>query len=145
MSGTGVLYGAICLRACYAMSGTGVRYGAICRRACYAVSSTDLAYGTARKAASKFKRMVISELEVSPIFFCACYAMSATDIAHAAIYLRACYAMSGTNIAYRATRLMEGDCEGLDVGQAVADPRSLRPHTPISLRIQQLLCYGFNA
>eukprot|EP00961_Rhodomonas_salina_P246315 3328190-Rhodomonas_salina.1 len=45
MSGTDVAYGAICLRACYAISGTDIAYGAICLRACYAISGTDVAYG----------------------------------------------------------------------------------------------------
>eukprot|EP00961_Rhodomonas_salina_P008361 113604-Rhodomonas_salina.1 len=45
ISGTDLLCIAICLRNCYAMSGTDLLSIVICLRACYAMSGTDLAYG----------------------------------------------------------------------------------------------------
>eukprot|EP00961_Rhodomonas_salina_P187443 2530558-Rhodomonas_salina.1 len=52
MSGTDLAYGAISLRACYAMTGTDLGYGDTVLRACYAMSGTDLGYGAPSEASS---------------------------------------------------------------------------------------------
>eukprot|EP00961_Rhodomonas_salina_P052245 701538-Rhodomonas_salina.1 len=68
MSGTDLAYGAICLRACYALSGTDLAFGAIRLRARYALSGTGLSYGA--------------------IFLRACYGMSSTDAMNRVIAMR---------------------------------------------------------
>eukprot|EP00961_Rhodomonas_salina_P013921 186339-Rhodomonas_salina.1 len=93
MSGTAIAYGAIPLRASYAMSGTGIAYGAIFCRA-YAMSAEEYT-----RIAEEYTRVYSSAA-------IACTRMSGvsyyTDTAYGAIFLRAPYAMSGTGIAYGA-------------------------------------------
>eukprot|EP00961_Rhodomonas_salina_P255747 3456169-Rhodomonas_salina.10 len=104
-------YGAICLRARYAMSGTGNSIwhslpargresffaegtggggyavevkSAIRLRACYALSGTDLSYAA--------------------ISLCKCVETPGTDLAHGgAVSRQASYTLSGTDLAYAAT------------------------------------------
>eukprot|EP00961_Rhodomonas_salina_P081460 1095325-Rhodomonas_salina.2 len=78
------------------MSGTELAYGAVSLRASYAMSGADKAYGAGRVEGGRFPLAVDpgSSLRAS-------YAMSSTDVAHSLVsVLRASYGISGTDVAY---------------------------------------------
>eukprot|EP00961_Rhodomonas_salina_P035072 472181-Rhodomonas_salina.1 len=57
----------------YAMCGTGMAYGAVCLRMCYAMCGTVIAYGTMRDAVLAW-RMVLSDMRYNV----SCYAVCAS-------------------------------------------------------------------
>eukprot|EP00961_Rhodomonas_salina_P003023 41540-Rhodomonas_salina.1 len=95
------------LRTPYAMSESGIVYGAIVLRACYAVSGTETGYAATQHPVLKYRLCYYQAdtFNLSPgSSLRACYAMFITHRVCSAITLRACYAMSGTHLAYGAIR-----------------------------------------
>eukprot|EP00961_Rhodomonas_salina_P158989 2140782-Rhodomonas_salina.4 len=122
MYGTGIAYGAVDLRVCYAMSDTDLVY--ICLLACYAMSgtcsamsSTDMRYEAAAcvyRPTRVLCDICKEKITTCNVFLCtmgatdtsSCYAMSGTERGHAIISLFACYAMSGTALDHAYARAM---------------------------------------
>eukprot|EP00961_Rhodomonas_salina_P024882 335193-Rhodomonas_salina.2 len=111
MSGTDLAYGAICLRAPYAVSGTDIRTIAAVRCPPMRYPGTDIAYGVvppgSRQTEFEEPTVIVTLPEgTTPTRLRACYAMSGTHRLSLQVLeptaLRARYAMSGTDIAYGA-------------------------------------------
>eukprot|EP00961_Rhodomonas_salina_P238586 3224595-Rhodomonas_salina.2 len=98
---------------CRPTSGTERAYGAIGLRACYAMSGTEIASGHSTSSTHRTLPLGVRTARYA-ISLHACYAMSGTDLACAAVALRTCYAKPALRsragiLRYQPTRVLQ--CE----------------------------------